>query len=1244
MERAPLDNLLGSRAVRRLGRYTLLARMAVGEHAEIHLASVEERIPAASIEPGALVALRQTKPEVASDIEYARLVLAEGVSARRLDHAAIARTYDVDRSGIELYSVAELLPGQTLASLVQRLHAHDIVLPVDVAVWLATELLGAVVEATNKPWSQTEPGVVVHGAIGPRAVMLTYEGRPKVLGFGHGRARASRAPGRGALPQVAPELLLGEAPDRRTDLYSVGLTIFELLSGHKLFPRASHAELREHILRGEGGAVLRALTGRVPHELAQAVERMVSRARERRPRNPEEAASALEPFAAPARDAERHLEELMAVAFRDERDAQRRQLEAAERRADQLRAGSTRPGSGISARPGAASGGPATGALPGGGMAAPRAATVRPSLPRVASTARPGSGAGSELPRPILYGSAVEDVRLPSSELPLVDLSGRPAPARRGTGDLASRVATGDLASRTPDAAPRSGLLASLLGAAGSPPQPGPPPDAAGRGAEASGVGLAPDATLPIPRVAEAGASATALTARLPAASPRPASALPPFPPPASAASMFGERGPAILGLPPASAPNVQVPAPAAALSGAPGATPGPVPLVRRASRVEGPPADPLADVTLRGVAPPRARAEAPPTEIMPTLGGRSAMDVALADADGRDGGLADVGPYAMTLAESFESSLEDALSRSHGTELSVDELTPTDEAAPVSAAAPPRGARLEVVSELTDDLDEDLVAPRLAPPLDGASDATAPFVTVRPRGDDDTQQLERVVSPQEDGRPASLPPGEAPRYHRTRRLSVSGECSVYLAEDHALTRAVVLKTTVLEDGVLPTLNARERTEQLRLEARVAAQALHPALPTLLDAGPLGADGFYLAYAVAPGRRADVLVADDGALPASAVRALVRELAAPLGALHRAGLVHGDVQLANVLVDGELRPRIVDLTAARPWPATPAPRTRAARLAPETARGLPYGPRGELVALAVLGASLWAGRPLDLAEARAFLASSAASDAGLAEALGRAIVDDPAARPESAAELAALLDARADAGRAGALAWGGSRIEGARPERTERGGSAEPSGRPSSSSRPASLARPDRERVLERLWLRVASLDPPEASRDGAPSLARAVATRLRADPDVVALVGSVVAARLFLQRLGLEASEAAEQRLVPADVAALSEAVGRRSLTRSSSLAFALRGDAGAAGAKGDGTVLEVAWVVEAYEQLVVPGDESKRLSPRRAVLALRERVDRGLLDGTVVEALIDHLREVISALDVPPRGRPEV
>jgi hypothetical protein len=125
---------------------------------------------------------------------------------------------------------------------------------------------------------------------------------------------------------------------------------------------------------------------------------------------------------------------------------------------------------------------------------------------------------------------------------------------------------------------------------------------------------------------------------------------------------------------------------------------------------------------------------------------------------------------------------------------------------------------------------------------------------------------------------------------------------------------------------------------------------------------------------------------------------------------------------------------------------------------------------------------------------------------------------------------------------------------------------------------------------------------------------------------------------------VGLEAAEAAEQRLVPADVAALSEAVGRRSLTRSSSLAFALRSDAGAAGAKADGTVLEVAWVVEAYEQLVVPGDESKRLSPRRAVLALRERVDRGLLDGTVVEALIDHLREVISALDIPPRGRPEV
>jgi serine/threonine protein kinase/CheY-like chemotaxis protein len=318
--------------LRRLGRYALLHRLSSGDHSELFIARLDDRLPGGELAVGEACACEMPRPDIASDMEYARLLLAEGAAACRIRHKNIAKLFEVERTGPDLYSAGEHVIGQTLASVLQRGSAGGAAIEKDLLLWIGAEIAAGLQAAHQKAWSPSSAGPMVHGGLSPRSVMLTYEGEVKLLGMGSGHARLHLPPPRSRLHYAAPEVIARRTADRRTDVFALGVVLYDALTGQRLFRRATEVETRAAILEGEPIQAKKELES-LGDSAATMIERMLARSPDRRPKDLEEVeATFREALGARQETAGTRLQQHLGSAFRDEREGQRRVIDAALRR------------------------------------------------------------------------------------------------------------------------------------------------------------------------------------------------------------------------------------------------------------------------------------------------------------------------------------------------------------------------------------------------------------------------------------------------------------------------------------------------------------------------------------------------------------------------------------------------------------------------------------------------------------------------------------------------------------------------------------------------------------------------------------------------------------------------------------------------------------------------------------------------------------------------------------------------
>jgi len=243
--------------VLRIGRYRILQRLGGGGSSDVYVA--EDRLLGRKV---ALKILRRRE----SDEGQMRRFHREARSASMLNHPNVVTIFDVGRDGDVDYIATEVVPGETLRDRLVR-GPMTMAGAVEVALGIASALVAA-----HEAW-------IVHRDIKPENVMLRPDGVVKVLDFGVAALSVDsdatdplRRPGGlvGTLHYLSPEQVRGEAIiDTRSDIYSLGVVLYEMLAGRPPFDAGSPMDTLAHIVERDAPP----LPGLVPAELQRIVER-----------------------------------------------------------------------------------------------------------------------------------------------------------------------------------------------------------------------------------------------------------------------------------------------------------------------------------------------------------------------------------------------------------------------------------------------------------------------------------------------------------------------------------------------------------------------------------------------------------------------------------------------------------------------------------------------------------------------------------------------------------------------------------------------------------------------------------------------------------------------------------------------------------------------------------------------------------------------------------------------------------
>lgn len=227
----------------RFGRYTLFDHIGRGGMAELYLARIRTDLGAAR-----LVVIKEVTPKLAHDERFVEMLAGEARLAAELRHAAVVQVEDLGREGDSLFIAMEYVEGLDLRELLRCCARQKVKFPVEFSLLIVTEVLRALVYAHRMG--------VIHRDVSPSNVLLSFEGEIKLCDFGIARAHtlcelpASEAL-QGKAGYMSPEHARGEAVDARSDVFALGILLWELLSGRRMYSVAHAAGLSKEEARDD---------------------------------------------------------------------------------------------------------------------------------------------------------------------------------------------------------------------------------------------------------------------------------------------------------------------------------------------------------------------------------------------------------------------------------------------------------------------------------------------------------------------------------------------------------------------------------------------------------------------------------------------------------------------------------------------------------------------------------------------------------------------------------------------------------------------------------------------------------------------------------------------------------------------------------------------------------------------------------------------------------------------------------
>lgn len=232
------------------GKYKLLERIAVGGMAEVFLA----------VRPGLegfekTLAIKRIRPHLSSEDTFVKMFLNEAKLAAQLQHPNIVQIFDLGKINESFFIAMEFIFGRDMSRVIPKAEKVGIQFPIEYALAIGASVLDGLSYAHTKTDDFGAPLHIVHRDITPENIMVGWNGNVKILDFGIAKAAIQTDQTRageikGKLAYMSPEQGMGKVLDQRSDIFALGVVLYEWITGYKMFTGENEMAILKSIVDG----------------------------------------------------------------------------------------------------------------------------------------------------------------------------------------------------------------------------------------------------------------------------------------------------------------------------------------------------------------------------------------------------------------------------------------------------------------------------------------------------------------------------------------------------------------------------------------------------------------------------------------------------------------------------------------------------------------------------------------------------------------------------------------------------------------------------------------------------------------------------------------------------------------------------------------------------------------------------------------------------------------------------------
>ena len=201
------------------------------------------------------VALKRIRSHLSAEPSFVNMFLFEAKLAAQLHHPNIVQIFDLGKISDSYYIAMEYMSGRDMSRVIPRAKQHGIAYPLEYAMLVSSSVLQGLAYAHEKTDAFGAPLNLVHRDVTPENIMVGWNGHVRILDFGIAKANSQDDPTKGGeikgkLSYMSPEQAMGKTLDHRSDLFTLGVVLYEWITGYKLFTGENEMAVLKSIIDG----------------------------------------------------------------------------------------------------------------------------------------------------------------------------------------------------------------------------------------------------------------------------------------------------------------------------------------------------------------------------------------------------------------------------------------------------------------------------------------------------------------------------------------------------------------------------------------------------------------------------------------------------------------------------------------------------------------------------------------------------------------------------------------------------------------------------------------------------------------------------------------------------------------------------------------------------------------------------------------------------------------------------------